>query len=122
MGFKDEAFETRTLGNLFRSPEYLAKITVAIMKGVIYMRKIYIRTSDIFDYKDTEKRMKHFDFCRKKALECGLICRSHIDGMNTRLFIEGRKSKMVRYYLATIFKTGDGANGVKRLISIIFTH
>ena len=86
------------------------------------MRKIYIRTSDIFDYKDAEKRMKHFDFCRKKALECGLICRSHIDGMNTRLFIEGRKSKMVRYYLATIFKTGDGANGVKRLISIIFTH
>lgn len=49
------------------------------------MRKIYIRTSDIFDYKDAEKRMKHFDFCRKKALECGLICRSHIDGMNTRL-------------------------------------
>ena len=86
------------------------------------MRKIYIRTSDIFDYKDAEKRMKHFDFCRKKALECGLICRSHIDGMNTRLFIEGRKSKMVRYFLATIFKTGDGANGVKRLISIIFTH
>lgn len=37
------------------------------------MRKIYIRTSDIFDYKDAEKRMKHFDFCRKKALECGLI-------------------------------------------------
>jgi hypothetical protein len=30
------------------------------------MRKIYIRTSDIFDYKDAEKRMKHFDFCRKK--------------------------------------------------------
>ncbi|NSK92409.1 hypothetical protein G5B03_09465 [Blautia massiliensis] len=37
------------------------------MKGVIYMRKIYIRTSDIFDYKDAEKRMKHFDFCRKKV-------------------------------------------------------
>lgn len=31
------------------------------------MRKIYIRTSDIFDYKDAEKRMKHFDFCRKKS-------------------------------------------------------
>ena len=86
------------------------------------MRKIYIKTSDIFDYKDAEKRMKHFDFCRKKALECGLICRSHIDGMNTRLFIEGRRSKMVKYYLATVFKTGDGVDGVKRLISIIFTH
>lgn len=53
------------------------------------MRKIYIRTSDIFDYKDAEKRMKHFDFCRKKALECGLICRSHIDGMNTRAMFPG---------------------------------
>lgn len=30
------------------------------------MGKIYIRTSDIFDYKDAEKRMKYFDFCRKK--------------------------------------------------------
>lgn len=32
------------------------------------MKKIYIRTSDIFDYKDAEKRMKYFDFCRKKKL------------------------------------------------------
>lgn len=48
------------------------------------MRKIYIRTSDIFDYKDAEKRMKHFDFCRKKALECGLICRSHLSNFRLK--------------------------------------
>lgn len=36
------------------------RITDAIMKGVIYMRKIYIRTSDIFDYKDAEKTDETF--------------------------------------------------------------
>ncbi len=86
------------------------------------MRKIYIRTSDIFDYKNAEKRMKYFDFCRKKALECGLVCHCHIDGMDTTLFIEGRKLDVIRYYLATALKTKDGMNGIKRLISIIFTY
>lgn len=86
------------------------------------MRKIYIRTSDIFDYKNAEKRMKYFDFCRKKALECGLVCHCHIDGMDTTLFIEGRKLNVIRYYLATVLKTKDGMNGIKRLISIIFTY
>lgn len=33
------------------------------------MRKIYIRTSDIFEYKDEVKRMKYFDFCHKKSFE-----------------------------------------------------
>ena len=55
------------------------------------MRKIYIRTSDIFEYKDEVKRMKYLDFCHKKVLKCGLICRCHIDGVNTKLFIEGSK-------------------------------
>lgn len=86
------------------------------------MRKIYIRTSDIFDYKNAEKRMKYFNFCRKKALECGLVCHCHIDGMDTTLFIEGRKLDVIRYYLATALKTKDGMNGIKRLISIIFTY
>ncbi len=86
------------------------------------MRKTYIRTSDIFEYKDAEKRMRFFNFCRKKALEHNLVCRSHIDGMNTMLFIEGRKIDVVRYYLATVFKTEDKTiNGIKRIISIIFT-
>lgn len=86
------------------------------------MRKIYIRTSDVFNYKNAEKRMKYFDFCRRKALECGLVCHCHIDDIDTTLFIEGRKSNVIKYYLATVFKTKDGIDGIKRLVSIIFTY
>lgn len=85
------------------------------------MHKTYIRTCDIFEYRNQEKRMAYFNFCHKKALECGLTCRSHINGMDTTLFIEGQKSKVVKYYLVTIFKTKDGIDGIKRLISIILT-
>ena len=86
------------------------------------MRKIYIRTSDIFDYKDEVKRMKYFDFCHKKALKCGLICRCHIDGVNTKLFIEGSKLDIIKYYLITVFKTEDKTiDAIKRITSLIFT-
>lgn len=86
------------------------------------MRKTYIRTSDIFDYKNAEKRMKYFDFCRKKALKYSLTCRCYIDGIDTTLFIEGSKWNVIKYYLATVFRTEDGLiNGIKRIISIIFT-
>ena len=86
------------------------------------MRKIYIRTSDIFEYKDEVKRMKYFDFCHKKALKCGLICRYHIDGVNTKLFIEGSKWNIIKYYLVTVFKTEDNTiDAIKRITSLIFT-
>ena len=86
------------------------------------MRKIYIRTSDIFEYKDEVKRMKYFDFCHKKALKCGLICRCHIDGVNTKLFIEGSKWYIIKYYLITVFKTEDNTiDAIKRIVSLIFT-
>ena len=86
------------------------------------MRKIYIRTSDIFEYKDEVKRIKYFDFCHKKALECGLICRCHIDGVNTKLFIEGSKWNIIKYYLMTVFKTEDNTiDAIKRIASLIFT-
>ena len=86
------------------------------------MRKIYIRTSDIFNYKDEVKRMKYFDFCHKKALKCGLICRCHIDGVNTKLFIEGSKWNIIKYYLITVFKTEDTTvDAIKRITSLIFT-
>lgn len=86
------------------------------------MRKIYIRTSDIFDYKDEVKRMKYFDFCHKKALKCGLICRCHIDGVNTKLFIEESKWDIIKYYLITVFKTEDNTiDAIKRITSLIFT-
>lgn len=86
------------------------------------MRKIYIRTSDIFEYKDEVKRMKYLDFCHKKALKCGLICRCHIDGVNTKLFIEGSKWDIIKYYLITVFKTEDKTiDAIKRITSLIFT-
>lgn len=90
------------------------------MKGAMFMRKIYIRTSDIFGYKDEVKRMKYFDFCLKKALKCGLICRCHIDGVNTKLFIEGSKWNIIKYYLITVFKTEDNTiDAIKRIASLI---
>ena len=86
------------------------------------MKKIYIKTSDIFNYKDEVKRMKYFDFCHKKALKCGLICRCHIDGVNTKLIIEGRKWDILKYYLITVFKTEDDTiDAIKRIVSLIFT-
>ena len=77
------------------------------MKEVIYMKKIYIKTSDIFAYKDEVKRMKYLDICYKKALKYGLICHKHIDGRNTRLYIAGPKWGIVKYYLATVFNSDD---------------
>ena len=86
------------------------------------MKKIYIKTSDIFNYKDEVKRMKYFDFCHKKALKCGLICKCHIDGVNTKLFIEGSKWNIIKYYLITVFKTEDDTiDAIKRIVSLIFT-
>lgn len=86
------------------------------------MRNTIIRTSDIFEYKDVEKRMRYFNFCRKKALKYGLTCRSHIGSKDATLFMDGRKINFIRYYLATVFKTEDKImDGVKRIISIIFT-
>ena len=33
------------------------------------MSKIYIKTSDIFNFEDAKKRMKYFNFCRKKSIK-----------------------------------------------------
>ena len=92
-----------------------------LMKGVIYMSKIYIRTSDIFNIEDAKKRMMYFNFCHEKALKCGLTCKCHIEGKNTTLFMEGSKLQYIKYYLATLLKTKYKTDGIKRLISIIFT-
>ena len=92
------------------------------MKEVIYMKKIYIKTSDIFAYKDEVKRMKYLDICYKKALKYGLICHRHIDGRNTKLFIAGPKWDVIRYYLATVFNSDDYIiDAIKRIISLILT-
>ena len=85
------------------------------------MSKTYIKTSDIFDIKDAKKRMEYFDFCLEKALKCGLICKCHIEGTNTMLFMEGDKLCFIKYYLVTLLKDEYKIDGIKRLISIIFT-
>ena len=85
------------------------------------MSKIYIRTSDIFNIEDAKKRTAYFNFCREKALKCGLICDCHIKGEKTTLFMEGSKLQYIKYYLATLLKTEYKTDGIKRLISIIFT-
>ena len=85
------------------------------------MSKNYIKTSDIFDIKDAKKRTAYFNFCLEKALKCGLICDYHIEGKNTTLFMEGSKLQYIKYYLATLLKTKYKTDGIKRLISIIFT-
>lgn len=85
------------------------------------MSKNYIRTSDIFDIEDAKKRMMYFNFCHEKALKYGLTCDYHIEGKNTTLFMEGSKLQYIKYYLATLFKTKYKMDGIKRLISIIFT-
>lgn len=84
------------------------------------MSKTYIRTFDLFNIKDNKKRMRYFDFCRKIALECGLICQCHLEGTNTKLFMRGSKWQFVKYYLITLLKTERKTYGIKRLVSVIF--
>ena len=62
-----------------------------------------------------------FNFCHEKALKCGLTCKCHIEGKNTTLFMEGDKLCYIKYYLATLLKNEYKIDGIKRLISIIFT-
>ena len=83
------------------------------------MSKIYIKTSDIFDIKDAKKRTAYFDFCLEKALKCGLICKCHIEGTNTTLFMEGDKLCFIKYYLATLLKDKYKMDGIKRLIKCL---
>ena len=85
------------------------------------MSKTYIRTFDIFNIEGAKKRMAYFNFCHEKALKCGLTCKCHIEGKNTTLFMEGSKLQYIKYYLATLLKTEYKMEGIKRLISIIFT-
>ena len=84
------------------------------------MSKNCIRTSDIFNFEDEKKRMKYFDFCREAALKCGLMCKCHVNGIKTTLFMWGSKRQFIKYYFITLFKTKYKVDGVKRIISIIF--
>ena len=85
------------------------------------MRKIYIRTSDVFVGTDDEKQMEWFNFCRKKALELGIACKWNAESSNRTLFMEGSKRNFIKYYFASLLKTERPVRGIKRLISIVFT-
>ena len=83
------------------------------------MSKNYIKTSDIFNIEDAKKRTAYFNFCREKALKCGLICNYHIEGKNTTLFMEGSKLQYIKYYLATLLANEYKTDGIKRLIKCL---
>lgn len=83
--------------------------------------KKYICTSDIFDITDGKKRMDMFNYCHRHALNLGLICQSHLDGKDTILYMTGSKSKFIKYYAMTLFQSENILDGIKRIISIIFT-
>lgn len=83
---------------------------------------LYIRTSDIFNIADERLAEKCFKDCYKKALKCGLICKVHIrDTGFKELFIEGPKSKIVKYYFATLGNNKRPFGDIKRLFDIIAT-
>lgn len=86
------------------------------------MSKTYIRTSDIFNIKNEVINQRYFKYCYQKAIKYGIQCTKH---MNEQHFIvlglSGNKYQLVKYYLATMLKTQNKLDGVKRLISIITT-
>lgn len=85
------------------------------------MSKTHIRTYDVFNISDENKRINMFETCHKKALACGLICLCHIDGIHTKLFMEGTKTQFIKYYLKSLLYTKGKTDGIKRLVSIILT-
>lgn len=69
------------------------------------MAKICIHTYDIFDIKDATMRSRYFDFCHKKALNCGLVCRCIIRDSFTKLELWGTKRQFLKYYFQTMTNT-----------------
>ena len=86
------------------------------------MTKTFIRTRDIFDIDNGSIRQRYFKYCYEAALKCGLQCvqRTNKDGFIV-LELSGPKCQFVKYYFKTLSKTTSKMDGVKRLISIIFT-
>lgn len=85
------------------------------------MTKTCIHTKDIFNIKDTEKKMKYFNSCHKKALKCGLTCRCIIDQPFMELELWGSKWQFIKYYVNTLLKCQRKMDAIKRVMSIITT-
>ncbi len=78
------------------------------------------KTYDIFDIEDEDMRNYCLLCCRTIALQCGLMCKCHLDGINTRLYMLGTKQQFVKYYLKTLLMDNKSIfDGLKRLVSCI---
>lgn len=75
----------------------------------------FFKTYDVFDIKDEDTRKYCLLRCRNMALQCGLVCKCHLDGMNTRLYLYGTKQQFVRYYIRSLTFNKPLFDGLKRL-------
>lgn len=82
------------------------------------MTKLF-KTYDLFDIKDEDTRKYCLLHCLDMALRCGLMCKCHLDGINTRLHMSGTKQQFVKYYLKTLMFNKPFFDGLKRLMYII---
>lgn len=73
------------------------------------------KTYDMFDIKDEDTRKYYLLRCRNMALCCGLVCKCHLDGMNTRLYMSGTKLQFVKYYIKSLVFSKSLFDGLKRL-------
>lgn len=83
------------------------------------MSKTIFHTCDIFNITDQKIKMEYFDFCYKKALECGLTCVCKDIGSTPKLKLEGTKWEFVKYYFLTLTKCDCKWKGIKRLLSFV---
>ena len=84
------------------------------------MIKTGIHTCDIFNNADMKIRMKYFDFCHKKALDCGLTCKCIIQDYIPKLEMWGTKWQFLKYYSQTLTKCECKLKGIKRCLSVLF--
>lgn len=66
------------------------------------------------------KGIRYFNFCRLKALDCGLTCRCIVENNAPKLEMWGNKHQFLKYYTITVFKCDKKFNGIKRIIEFIF--
>lgn len=80
---------------------------------------VLFKTYDIFDIKDKDVREYCLLRCRDIALQCGLTCKCHLHGRDTRLYLDGTKQQFLMYYLKTLTCTESIFDGLKRLLYCI---
>ena len=77
------------------------------------------KTYDIFDIKDKDVREHCLLRCIDIALQCGLMCKCHLNGRDTRLYMNGTKQQFVKYYLKTLTCNKTIFDALKRLLYCI---